>query len=338
MLNLVTGATGFIGSHLVDSLLASGARVRALVRNPDRAVPWQESGAELVVGDLRDAQSLRAAVRGSGVIYHCAAATGANVKAQEIHDTNVGGLRHLLDAMHENGGGRLVLLSGLSVLGLGSFDLVSEDLPCRSCYDPEVRAKVDAEELARAYQRKHGLELCILRAGFVYGARDQRNLPQLVDAVRQGKFLYIGSRYNVVPLVHVHDMVHALMLAGRTPAANGRVYHIADGSRTTMRELVTHIANLLGCSPPRWTLPFFLTCMVCVTCEWMGHFAGWPASGPIARGTLLFLGTSRFVDIRRAKEELGFTPQVGFRHGVAEAVRCLSEQSHERPSLVRTAS
>ena len=132
MLNLVTGATGFIGSHLVDSLLASGARVRALVRNPDRAVPWQESGAELVVGDLRDAQSLRAAVRGSGVIYHCAAATGANVKAQEIHDTNVGGLRHLLDAMHENGGGRLVLLSGLSVLGLRSFDLMSEDLPCRA--------------------------------------------------------------------------------------------------------------------------------------------------------------------------------------------------------------
>jgi 2-alkyl-3-oxoalkanoate reductase len=338
MMNLVTGATGFIGSHLVDSLLASGARVRALVRNPDRAAPWQESGAELVAGDLRDAQSVRAAVRGSDVIYHCAAATGANLKAQEIHDTHVGGLRHLLDAMRENGGGRLVLLSGLSVLGLGSFDSMSEDLPCRPCYDPEVRAKIDAEELAREYHRRHRLEMCILRAGFVYGTRDQRNLPQLVDAVRRGKFLYIGSRHNVVPLVHVHDMVHALMLAARRPAANGRIYHIADGSRTTMRQLVTHIVNSLGCSAPRWTLPFFLTRTTCVTCEWLGHFLGWPPGGPIARGTLLFLGTSRFVDIRRAKEELGFAPQIDLQQGIAEAVRCLSEQSHERPNLVRTAS
>src|SRR5438105_10592480 len=218
MNSVVTGAAGFIGSHVVDALLLRGDGVRALVRGSGRPIPWHAQGAEVVVGDLRDADTARAAVHGAHTVYHCAAA-GDNVSRQELHDTNVGGLRNLLEAMRRSDARRLVLMSGLSVLGLRNWERMTEELPTCPCRDPEIQAKLEAEALAWEYQRAHGIEVSILRAGFVYGPRDRRNLPQLLDAVRKWTFIYIGSRRNVVPLVHVSDLAAALLLAGVIPQA-----------------------------------------------------------------------------------------------------------------------
>jgi nucleoside-diphosphate-sugar epimerase len=338
MTNLVTGATGFIGSHLIEELLSRGETVRALVRKPVRETPWLLPSVEIVEGDLCDPDAVRSAVRGTDVVYHCAAAGGENVPASVIFDANLAAQVNLLEALRQTGKGRLVSLSGLSVLGLRNFDPLTEDLPCRKSPDPDIEVKLRAEELTWNYHQHHGVEACILRAGFVYGPRDRRNLPHLLSAIRKGTFVYIGSRRNLVPLVHVSDMARVLALAGRTPAANGRVYHIADGSRTTMRDLVTHLAQLLGCPPPKWTLPYFATHATCWSCEWLGRMLGRPVRGPISRSTLLFLGTSRFVDIRRAREELGYTPEIGCREGMSAAVRCVDEESHERPEYVCPAS
>jgi nucleoside-diphosphate-sugar epimerase len=327
MTSLVTGATGFIGSHLVEELLAQGEAVRALVRKADSRPAWErcpDNLPEIISGDMRGPTAMRTAVEGANVVYHCAVA-GAGMPASEAHAVNLTGLRNLLEGLRLAGGGRLVLLSGLSVLGLRSRDPLTEDLPCQPCADPEIDAKLKAEEMAWDYRRKYGLQVCILRAGFVYGPRDRRNLPQLVDAIRGGSFVYIGSRHNLVPLVHVRDMARALVLAGHVPAADGRVYHIADGSRTTLRDLAGLVCQLVGRRRPRWTLPYYPTLALCRICEWLGHTLGWPSYGPISRSALLFLGTSRYVDIHRATEELGFIPRIGYRDGLPAAVGCIRE-------------
>jgi nucleoside-diphosphate-sugar epimerase len=326
MVSLVTGAAGFIGSHVVDELLSRGSPVRAFVRPGRTRFSWPGSQCEIVEGDLRDPAQVRAALEQVDVVFHCAAAAGNSPRQNLEHDLSC--VRNLLDAAPVCGVRRIVLVTGLSVLGLVNMDGATEDWPRRRSYDPELQTKVLVEETASA---EKDIEVVLIRTGFVYGPRDRRNWPRLAEAVRGGSFLYIGSRRNVLPLVYVTDMADAIVRAGRTPAAAGRVYHITDGTRTTLGDFMIELAELLGVKAPTWTLPYFLPGIGCWFCRWARRLLYVPIPEPISRSTLLFLGTSRHISIDRAREELGFAPQVGYKEGLARAIRWLNEQHHEVP-------
>jgi len=327
MLTLVTGAAGFVGRHVVQACLASGQSVRALLRDPDRAGDLRARGVEVVTGDTRDAAPVTAAVQGVDVVHHCAAAVGPQYSKREIFDTNSLGVRRVLEALRQAGRGKLVLLSSINVLGTRHLDRATEDLPCRRSGDPAADVKIEAERLALDYHHRHGVKLTILRPGFIYGPGDTRNLPKLVEAIRRGRFVYIGSRHNVVPIVHVQDVVRAMLLAAAAPASDGRIYHVTDGSRTTIGELVDLLAQLGGCPPPRRVLPYWMPRAACTVSEWLGRLRLRRGPPRITRASLRFLGTSRSVDIGRATEELGYHPAVSFREGVAATLQALKEQS-----------
>src|SRR5262245_18835912 len=108
---LVTGAGGFLGSAVVDQLLAQGQRVRVLVRDAAKVERLRQQGVEVVVGDVRSPEALRSAVEGVDVILHCAAAVGPHFSKREIYETNLTGVRNLLDAVEQSGRGRVVLVS-----------------------------------------------------------------------------------------------------------------------------------------------------------------------------------------------------------------------------------
>src|SRR5262249_20236318 len=111
------------------------------------------------------------------------------------------------------------------------------------------------------------------------------------------------------------------------------VYHIADGSRTTIAELAEYLAGLLGCPPPRTVLPYFLPYAACMASGVLHRLGLDFLPSPITPDALLFLGTSRYGDIGRARQELGLAPQVAFRRGMAATVRSIQGQRHE-PSTV----
>jgi 2-alkyl-3-oxoalkanoate reductase len=337
MTTLVTGASGFVGRHLVGKLLARGAAVRALVRDPAAADALRARGLEALVGDVRDPAALREAVRGAGVIHHCAAAVGPRYSAREINEVNGTGVANLLEAVRQAGAGRVVLLSSVNVLGTRNLDPATEDLPYRTSGDPAADVKIEAERLALDYHRRHGLDVVILRPGLIYGPGEP-HVPRMLDALRRGKFAFVGSRANVVPLVHVADVVRAMLLAAEAPAARGRVYHITDGSRTTVGELADHLAGLIGCPPPRRLLPYAVPYLGCLLFELLGRLGLRRGPAPITRAGLRFLGTSRFVDIRRAKQELGYAPLVDFRQGMAATVRWIEGHPHDRPDPAGTAA
>jgi nucleoside-diphosphate-sugar epimerase len=323
---LVTGANGLVGSHLVEELLQEGARVRILVRDATRSAAWQERGVEVVVGDIRDRSAVGRAVRGAAVIHHCAAAIGHHSR-QTIYDTNREGVRHVLEAVRQARAGRVVLLSSVNVLGTRHLDPATEDLPCRRSHDPAADVKIEAEQLGLAYHRHHGLDVTILRPGFIHGPGDHRNLPKLAETVRRGKFAFIGSRDNIVPIVHVRDVVQAMRLAGDTPAARGRIYHITDGSRATIGELVDLLAELQDVPPPRKVLPYALPWLVCQGFALLGLLRIVKGPGPVTRTALRFLGTSRFVDISRARAELGYAPRIDLAAGIADTLRWINEKA-----------
>ena len=295
-LSLVTGATGFLGSHVVDALLAEGLPVRAFVHNASKARDLMGRGVNVVVGNMVDPKVWTTAVLGADTIYHCAAADEKEMSALQAHDVNLTGLRNLLEAVRQTGRGRIVLLSGLSVLGVRNLDRATEDLPRRRRGDPEIDAKVEAENLALQYHERYGLDVTILRASFIYGPRDRRNFPNLLQAIRRGKFVYVGSRHNLLPLVYVEDMVRALLLAGRSTHAGGRIYHVADGTRTTLEEIIEFLAHSLGVKPPHRVLPTFLARGACRLCTALVRW-GCLSHAPLTWSEVLFVGTSRFVDI-----------------------------------------
>ena len=338
MTTLVTGATGFVGSHLVDELLRRGEPVRALVRDAGKAAELRGRGVEAFVGDLCDPGTLTAPVHGMEVVYHCGAAVGPTKSRAEIYAVNRDGVRNLVEAARQAGKPRVVLLSSVNVLGTRDLDPATEELSCRRSHDPAADVKIEAEQIAFDYHRRHGLPVVIIRPGFIYGPRDGHNLPRLAQAIRKGKFVFLGSRDNVVPIVHVSDVAQALVRAADRPAAVGRAFHITDGSRTTIGEFVDHLAGLLNCRPPQKVLPLLVPKLACVVFELLQLLRLRKKPGPINRPGLRFLGTSRWVDITRAREELGYSPQVNFRQGVADALRWIKEHSDGQAELVHTSA
>jgi nucleoside-diphosphate-sugar epimerase len=327
---LVTGATGFVGSHVVDALLGRGEIVRALVRDPKKAPALEGRGVQVVVGNLLDRQALAAAVERADSIYHCAAA-GADSSKKAIYETNLGGVRQLCEAMQHARAGRLVLVSGINVLGMRNHDRATEDLPYVRSGDPAADVKIEAEQAAMGFYRQGKIDLAIVRPGLIYGPGDGHNLPKLVDSIRRGKFAFIGSCDNVVPIVHVRDVAEALLLAGRARAASGNIYHITDGSRTTIGELVNLIADALDCRRPTRVLPYFIPYLACIAFELRARLGPMLIEPPITRAALRLLGTSRFVDIRRARLQLGYAPSISCRDGIPDTLRWISEHgvAHE---------
>ncbi len=328
MVSLVTGASGFVGSHLVAELLGEeGESVRALVRRTESAI--ELPGAEVRSGDVRDSAFVQDAMQGVDVVYHCAAAAGPTSSPREAYDIALTGTRNVLEGLRRAGRGRAVLLTGLIVLGARHLDAATEDLPYRRTGDPASDVKIEIEQMAWEYEQRHGVDVTVLRPGLIYGPRDRRNLPQMIRALRRGGFAYIRSRSNVMPIVYISDMVQAMRLAARTPAARGRAYHITDGSHTSIGEFIDCLAGLLGCPPPRKELPFVVPYLGCLLFELLAALHLYHGRAPISRTTLNYLGYSRVIDITRARRELGYEPRVSYRDGLPLALKGIERNEAE---------
>jgi 2-alkyl-3-oxoalkanoate reductase len=307
MTSLVTGATGFIGRHLVAGLANGGKPVRAFFRDSQKG-HCLSGKAELVIGDICDERALRQAVAGTTVIYHCAAAH-STASTDEMQRTTLPSLRSLLAAMRGTAPApRLILMSSINVLGNGSYARATEDLPRRRTKELHVDLKIEAEELAEQAVAD-GLNIVTLRPGLIYGPGEP-HLPKLAQAIKNGKFVFIGSRDNVVPLIHVSDMIEAMTLSGDSMLASGRTYNITDGSATTIGELVGELARAVDSPEPKRVLPKVVPRVANSVCGLLGK------KGPVSSSALRFLGSSRHVDISRARKELGFNPQVKLPVGI----------------------
>ncbi len=243
---LVTGATGFLGTALVERLLARGEdEVRCLVRTgSDRtrldalAARYPQAKIELFAGSLASKDAAAKAIDGVEVVYHLAASLlGA---AADIFLNTVVASKNLLEAIV--GAGRpikVVLVSSFGVYGVADLPrghVVDEQTPVEP--HPERRdlysqAKIRQERLFREYQARAGFPLVVLRPGVIYGPRGSR-FSVRVGLEMFGLFLHLGGD-NVLPLTYVDNCAEAIALAGRTEAANGQTYNVVDDDLVTAR-------------------------------------------------------------------------------------------------------
>ena len=312
---LVTGATGFTGSHLARSL-ASEHQVRALVRDPGRAGQLAASGIELTVGDIRDRRALATAAAGVEVVYHVAATyRSAGIRADAYRAVNATAAGELVQAAARAGVRRIVHCSTVGVHGDIDHPPANEDAPLRPGDIYQV-TKLEGEQLARQTGLRLGVEVTIVRPSGIYGPGDRRLLKLFRNTIR--RFPILGSGEIYYHLTHIDDLVDGFRLCGEHPAAAGRTYILAGGEVTTLNDLVRLIAEVGGVRPLPLHLPVWPFWMAGAVCEALAVPLG--LEPPIYRRRVEFFTKSRAFDITRARTELGYAPRVGLREGLARTL------------------
>ncbi|HKB12279.1 MAG TPA: NAD-dependent epimerase/dehydratase family protein [Vicinamibacterales bacterium] len=311
---LVTGATGFTGGHLARSLAAAGDAVTAFVRTgrPDTAA-LTAGEMTLVHGDLRDPASIARATAGIDVVYHIAALyRQAGLADEAYRDVNARAAGAVVEAAARNGVRRVVHCSTVGVHGDIEHPPANEDAPLRPG-DIYQRTKVEGEQAAREAAVRTGIELTIVRPTGIYGPGDRR-LLRLFRGVARRRWVTLGAGDIFYHLTYIDDLVAGFRLCGTHPAAANRTYILAGGEVTTLNELVRLTAVEAGVPPPRMHLPVWPIWIAGAACEAICRPFG--IEPPIYRRRVDFFTKSRAFDIARARNELGYAPQVGLREGI----------------------
>jgi nucleoside-diphosphate-sugar epimerase len=321
---LVTGGSGFLGSHLVEALVAGGEKVRVLVRPTSQVDHLQELGVELVQGDLVDIQSLKAATRGVECVYHCAALAADWGPWEAFRAANVTGVRNLLEAALAADVSKFVHVSTTDVYGHPDAP-VDETAPYRLRGWPYGDTKIEGERLVWAYHRERGLPVTVVRPVNVYGPRSASFVTDLVDLFKEGSMIHIGDGRNPAGLTYVTNVVDVIRCAGDSEKSVGRAYNASDGSRVTWRQYVDRLAEIVGVPSPRIVVPHRLA-----------YFIGWGMervygalriqSRPLlTRMAAELFSTDQGFSIERARRELGYEPRVDFDEGMRRVEAWLRE-------------
>jgi nucleoside-diphosphate-sugar epimerase len=316
---LITGATGFVGSRLATTLIEQGHSVRGLVRDASRADALKKQGVELAQGDMTDTDSLRRAVAGVDQVFHTAALVGDWPDPAAIKRVNVDGTRDLVAAARDAGVRRVVHLSSLAVYGNRHHHGTDETTPYRYG-DPYTDAKIDSERAMFEFVTRGEIEGVSLRPGFVYGPGDRTLLPKLLEALKAGKFMFVGDGSKQMNIVFIDDVVRALLSASAIGPANGRAYNITDGSIPALRDFITFIASSLGLPVPAKHVPPALAVAGCYTSEYVGHLLRVKRAPLMNISRLRFLYYNQHYSIARARAELAYEPRLTYREGLPQTL------------------
>jgi dihydroflavonol-4-reductase len=312
-LTLVTGATGFTGSHLVRALLEDGHAIRVIVRSAARAREMLPPGPEILEGDLTDPRAVQRAMQGVRTVYHIAAMyRQAKHRDADYALVHVEATRLLLDAACSQRVSRFVHCSTVGVHGHVAVPPADENAP----YGPGdvyQRTKLDGELLARAFHRDRGLPVTVARPTAIYGPGDRR-LLKLFSMIARRRFVVLGTGDIFYHMVHVDDLVRGLRLLGTHRRAPGEVFILGGERYYTLREIAAMIAEAEGVPPPWLRLPAAPFQLAGSLCEKLCIPLG--IEPPIHRRRVDFFTKSRAFTIDKAVRLLGYRPQVDLRDGI----------------------
>lgn len=315
---LVTGGTGFIGSHLAEEGRRRGAEVvvLGLTERPEEranAELLRGMGVEVLAGSITDAALSRRAAQGATHIFHLAVAMREGGKSDEFFESiNLDGTRHLLEAARSQQVERFVYCGTIGIYGHRAPGITSENSPLApgNIYE---RTKVSAERLVREFAHQSGLPAVILRPADVYGPRDQR-LLKLFKGVSRGKFPLFGPGEGRRHMVYVDDVVSAFFKACEQDTALGQGMIVAGPGSCTLRELIGEIADATGSKRFGFRLP--LAPMLGLAAVVEDVCARFNIDPPIYRRRMDFFHSDSEFDTTRARKLLGWEPRVGLREGI----------------------
>lgn len=253
---LVTGAGGFIASHLAERLVELGADVRAMVHyNALGAWGWLDDSPlahqmQVFAGDIRDRDSVRAAVEGREVVFHLAAliAIPYSYSAPSSYvETNITGTLNVLQAVRESGAARMVHTSTSETYGTARYAPIDEGHPLQG-QSPYSASKIGADKMAEAYYRSFGVPVATVRPFNTFGPRQSARavIPTIITQLLAGQELRLGSLHPTRDLNYVANTVDGFLRAAETDAALGQVINLGSGREISIGDLAQLIAGLMG--------------------------------------------------------------------------------------------
>ncbi|MCG3199467.1 MAG: dTDP-glucose 4,6-dehydratase [bacterium] len=255
---LVTGAGGFIGSHLAEALLTAGAEVTAMIRYTSRGdwgnlerLPSDRKGSlRVLAGNIEDSDFVDRAAAGHAVVFHLAALIGipySYTAPRSYIRTNVEGTLNILEAARRHGVRRVIHTSTSEVYGSARFTPMTEDHPLQA-QSPYAAGKIGADQLARSYHLSFNLPVSILRPFNTYGPRQSARavIPTIISQALSGERVRVGSLTPVRDLLFVEDTVQGFLRMAESEEAVGETVHIGTGRGTSIGDLARTLLTQMG--------------------------------------------------------------------------------------------
>jgi nucleoside-diphosphate-sugar epimerase len=327
---LITGASGFIGSHLAHTLLASSPPVRLrLLARPSSDLRAFEGYANVQIVQVErwdDVERLRQAFREVDYVFHTAAACVDWAKWEDFNEANVTMAKRLVEAAiaerrrPDSRMKRFLHISTADVYGFPGNG-PSEDVPPRDIGIPYVTTKIAGE--TAVLSAKGQLPITVVRPTSVYGPRSKDFVLEIATLMKSRVMLLISGEVDA-GLIHIDDLVEGLIKAATSPNSVGQVYNMCGEDHVTWRHYLNGLAEGLGYPPPFLSLPFGVLFSIGYLLESLYRLFGWYSSRPLlTRHAVYVMGRDQHVVIDRAKREIGFQPHISVNTGVDRCVEWL---------------
>lgn len=315
---LVTGATGFIGSHVVEALKAGEWDVRVLVRKTSDLSILENANVEKVIGDVRDADSLHGAVKGVDAVFHAAALVGEWGRPSDFYAINVTGMENMIRAATEKGPIRFIDISSSSVHGYEGFDRDTEELPYRKTGVLYSDTKMEAEQLLWKAHAEGLIRATSVRPVMVWGPRDRAFMTKIIFALKKRLFCYVNGGRGIIGLAHVSNVCDVILRAATCVEAEGKAFIVTDDCDTTLRGLVEALCEEFHLPRPRFNMSYSNAKRIAGISESFYRRMGSKKSPLLTKMGIAIMGNSLSFDISRAKTILEYKPRYRFPQGLQQ--------------------
>ena len=311
---LVTGGTGFLGHHLLNTLKARGYFARSYSLDPpEKARDLEAIGIEIVRGDIFDDRTLRRALEGIDVVVHMA---GEKRKPELCNVTNVEGTQSVLECCMKGNVKHLIHISSVGVVGRASSSIVAENAICHPGNPYEV-SKYKAEEMALRFYHREALPITILRPANVFGDLDpDMHLLTLMRQIQKGHFRLIGRKDAWLNYVYAGDVAEACVLVHENPRAKGQVFNVSDPCR--MSELIAEVSRILGIRNRFYTIPLSVAYIIAFGLTITSGFSN--RNLPLSLSKIKAFRSRVIYSSEKIRSEFGAWPRFGWKEGVANTI------------------
>ena len=332
---LITGATGFIGSHLAESLIQDGHGVRCLYCRDEDTTFLALLGCDLLEGDLRDSDSLEKAVRGMDCVYHLAALSryDATLEYDDYYKVNVAGTRLLLEYSRRHGIKTFVYISSIEGRGLSQDGKpLTEESPSypRNIYG---KTKFEGEEVCREFYKKYQLNIKIVIPPTTYGPREYLILQRIFRPVSKGFFVLFGKGDALIEFCYIKNQIRGIKLVAEK-GSPGESYIVSDERSYAFKDVILEMARQMEKKVFLLKIPYPVAWMMAVFFELASKiFKFYPfyvketGRPPLSRPTLQWAAKSAiYCDISKIKKELGYKQKYSLKEGLRESIKWYREQ------------